>query len=456
MNEHIDKKIVLKIKELLPNHNEAYQEGAWEKFLEKKKEKKRRIIFLYFREVAASVIIIIAIGFSFLKKAPDHKNDKNIITKEGLKAPYNNHPEEKTNKKLFNNEETKTVTNNPNDTILIQNDLKNKLNLNHTKKTNNHHIITSNTFEKHGDSVLKNSGTKHKLFKKENEKTHVATTNSKEQIQLINSNKNAEAIAFIKKPIKEFKMQPKASLKITLPKNQPDLLANNLDIFIETNRDNEKPEVLNNNIQIGLLVSPSYGSGADNSQSIASSNFGAGLEINVPINNSNVYFNTGTIFNTLRVTNDRTTPGIYSDIKETTNRDETNLHSIDIPINFAYNLANNKIYLQAGISSYVTFKENTERSSTIFREVEVFQFNDGIIQTYTTTESATTKETSKNDNVRFSPVGTINLSIGYRSLLSNNVRYEIQPFYKYPLSTLTSEGYKIHSAGLTLKLFFSK
>ncbi|WP_308992462.1 outer membrane beta-barrel protein [Mariniflexile litorale] len=462
MNEPINKKIVLKIKEQLQNHEEAYQEGAWENFLVKKKEKKRRLLYWYFRGSAASVIIILAIGFSFLKKTPDYQNDKNIITEEELKAPYNNHSKEKINKKLFNNEKTKTVKSNPNDTIHIEkNDLKNKLELNHPKKTNNNYSITNNEFEESDDSLLKNASTKYKLFNKEIKKTNIATTSSKEQTHLINKkenlNNNIKAIAFIKKPIKAFKTQPNAHLKIPLPiANYQDLLANNLEIFIETIHNNEKHEESSNNIQIGLLVSPSYGSSLDNTQSIASSNFGAGLEINIPINNSHVSFNTGTIYNTLHVTNERTTVGVYSNAKETTNLNETSLRSIDIPVNFAYNLSNNKIYLQAGISSYLTFKENTQRSSTIFREVEVFQFTDGVVETYTTTESATTKESSKNENVWFSPLGTINLSIGYRARMSNNLRYEVQPFYKYPLSTLTSEGYKIHSAGLTLKLFFSK
>ena len=205
MNEHIDKKIVLKIKERLLNHNEAYQEGAWEKFLEKKKEKKRRIIFWYFRGVAASVIIIVVISFSFLKNTSAPINDKNIITEEEVKVPNNHLKEEKINKKMFDSEKKKTATNNPLDTTHVQNDLKHKIDLKSSKNTNGKYIISNNNSEGSNNSHLKHVDTNQKPLNKESEKTSIAETNIKPHS---NSNKSNKIIlcsrkyCFIRRPIK--------------------------------------------------------------------------------------------------------------------------------------------------------------------------------------------------------------------------------------------------------------
>src|SRR5690606_2835071 len=109
-----------------------------------------------------------------------------------------------------------------------------------------------------------------------------------------------------------------ASKKETLPK--PNTPFNHLDslILIETKHEllsfndeeifknylnNKKLAESINKIQIGLLLSPSFGSSSNYDQSIASSTLSAGLDVNIPIDNSKFSLNTGLIVNAIKITN---------------------------------------------------------------------------------------------------------------------------------------------------------
>lgn len=459
MEEHINNKIANKIKEVLQNHEEDYQEGAWENFLAKKKEKKRRIAFWYFRGLAASVLILL--GICLWGRLPNTPYGKNKVTKEEFKCPPLK--EEKTNKELFESQTTKTVsnpkeTNQPKDPVNKENNLK----PHNLKKANSKYVNTYNE-HKNNDAAHQIGKSGEKEFIEEKEKKNTVSYHLKQAPNRHGKSHilkgNEKAIVLNAKGVKEFRVRPSSSLKKGfLVSNNKNLVANDLEYFIKAMDSHEEIDKLKNKIQLGVLVSPGFGSGSDNAQSIASSNLGAGLELNIPINNSKISFNTGSVFNALYITNNKTTKnGEFSGNSEITkNYNKTNVYNVDIPFNFRYTLPKNKIYFQAGVSSYVTFKESTNSTSTFIREVEVFQFNDGVIESYTTNESVTTQETSKNNEVRFTSLGTINLSIGYKARMSNNLNYEIQPFYKYPLNAISNQSNKIHSAGISLKLFFSK
>lgn len=451
MKEDINNKIIQKIRERLLSHEEEYQDGAWEAFLAKKKEKKRRVFFWYFRGIAASVVMLLAIGILWWNQTPQNLNSRTIITEENPKEPDGSQSKEDMLKQKPIEDTQRSVIADTDG----QNNQNNTEGKKDTKPIDKTFPITNSNIETlNATSDKKNA--KQKPFKNkmaEMDVGTIATNNHTTTVALKKDtvSNNVSVVTLIKAAIKEFKLSPNSGVEIILPHvDNQNVLASNLNIFIE-----DIKEKSNKKIELGLQLSPSLGSGTDYNESIASSSFGAGLVMNIPINNSNISFSTGAGFDFLNITNDRTTKkGEFSSTSETFSHNETTLYSIDVPLNFAYNLPNNNIYIQAGVSSYLTFKENIDVSSTFVREVEVFHVNNGIVETFTTTESVTTKENSENEEVKFQPFGSINVSFGYRATLSNKLIYEIQPFYKYPLNALTSQGDKTHTAGIALKLFF--
>ncbi|GIZ09045.1 outer membrane beta-barrel protein [Flavobacterium sp. UMI-01] len=438
MNEHIDKKIVQKIKEQLYSHEEKYQEGAWENFLAKKKKKKRRTLYWFYKG-AAAIFILMTVIFSFLKNITKTINDTNINIQYFFKDSTSVICKdlEQTNKTAIS-EKSKFVIK---DSIYIktgQNNIKNIVTLN-TTGPNYRDSVTQKKAANEDDSNMKNSVVTNNLSNK-NDKT----------IDL-------KAVGQIKHNIKYCLKEPESLVKIqSMSKANNDNLAIDLLALI---KDSEKKEVINkthNNIRVSVLVSPSFGSDSDNIESVTSSNYGAGFEIDLPLNHSHFSLSTGTIYNTMNITNESNIVNLFSNSDDESKRNESKLNHLDIPLNITYNVLNDKIYLRAGLSSYIIFSETIAYTSTTYREVEVFQSNGGVIESFITKESVTTKKSINNDNIRFSPLKSLNLSFGFRAHMSKNIGYEIQPFYKYPISALTKESYKVHSAGVTVKVFFSK
>lgn len=453
MIEHINKEMVQKIKELLSNYEEEYSEGAWEQFLAHKHNKKRRQFIWYFRGAAASLITFLILGPSIWRDLQGIEYKQNEITKEKYTPTPIDIYEKQNN--LFDIKETKAIeTTTPfgkqKYLLNIEDNLSDKIEINTITKTlhplsSSIHLI---------DSIsLKNTIAKQIPFDKEKE--HGKMSLEKDQPNnFINSRDYIiKSIASKTEPIPKIDTPFNHLDSLILTEAKHESLSFNDEEIFENYINNKKLVESNNKIQIGLVLSPSFGSSSNYEQSIASSTLSAGLDVNIPIDNSKFSLNTGLIVNSIKITNEKTLNGEYSSISQSSEHAKINIYNIDIPLNFLYNILNNKIYFQTGVSSYLTFRENTDLSSTIVRAKEVIQFQNGVSESITITETTTTNENSFNNDVRLLPLAAINLSVGYRASLSKNLHYEIQPFYKLPLRDLTSST---PTAGLAFKLLFSQ
>lgn len=419
MKNQFDKNLAKKIKTELLNHTEQYEEGAWEDFLSRKKKKKKRVFYWHLTGIASSVALIISFSIFFLKEdiTIPIKNSERILDKE---TPSSKIPS-------------------------LENILKDSQKVQEIEKIKRNPVaITSNPIENRESSkedIILDS-----LPYGSISKTKLTNIVPKEK-QVLDS-----AIVFQNKK--------NQSLVVTdsISEDKLGLLAIANELEENDDDESELEEKQSSKFQMGLLVSPSFGTDKSNARSMASSNIGAGVSMDIPIKSSDFSINTGVIFNILNASNEDLLVFTEGELENETTDLEISQLNIDIPLNIVYTIPNKKknLFVMAGISSYVTLSENQETQTTTTHEIEVIREIGGIIEVTTVTESVVSTESSQEKTGKFIPLGAINISFGYRAKLTDHLKYEIQPFYKYPLKSLTTNDFKVPTAGIALKLIFSK
>tara|TARA_R100001369_G_scaffold84757_4_gene117855 strand:+ start:8627 stop:9895 length:1269 start_codon:yes stop_codon:yes gene_type:complete len=418
MKEQFDEELAKKVRDTILHHVEVYEDGAWERFLTRKKKRKNRIHYWCMTGVASSMLLLISIGWILIKN-PHHPVDfKYPVTIKDFPLPYSR-------------------------------------------------ILESTSGE---DSV----GTGINLLKESTEMDNINVTKVSDSKQM---NLDAEyALAHMNGRYVDSKGKVRTIVAVTksvmIFENALPIQVGDIDLFnlpfdnynwiteqfatLKKDVDYKVTRTVQGDVEIGFQVSPSYGSNNANSQTLTSTNFGAGVVLNVPIKSSAFAFNTGIIFNNMRLKNEESilATSEASMEEDKYNKEETSLKNLDIPINIMYKIPSkrNFIFIQAGMSSYLTFNENAVATKTTFREVEVYHDVNGTMQSYRVKEEISSKKESDYKGSRLHPFGTINLSIGYKAPLSDRVKYEIQPFYKLPLNSISTDNTKVPMGGIALKV----
>ncbi len=138
---------------------------------------------------------------------------------------------------------------------------------------------------------------------------------------------------------------------------------------------------------------------------------------------------------------------------------EAILYSFDIPINLKYNFSmlNTKLFITAGFSSIINFKEKIEITYQVGKPLISLtpdEFGNPII--LTTVANSYEREIGKPELLNiFFPVKIFNFSFGIELPFRNNQQVIIiEPYFKYSLGPLTSRGFNPSSLGLNLGIKF--
>ena len=243
---------------------------------------------------------------------------------------------------------------------------------------------------------------------------------------------------------------------------RPKALNSDKDLAFPLSEENDLDDIkIKYPVEIGLQFVPGYGSNNGSETSSTSTNLGGGINVDIPIKSSSFSINTGAIFNSISLSNEQSfvaAGGFTSEVETTTNKQSINLLNLDIPLNLRYNLPlkKNSFYLQTGWSSYLTFQENIEVSERTVIEVTEIDILGNETGDSEIIELFSTEETFRNKETQVIPFGTLNFSIGYRAKLTDGLKNDIQPFYKYPLNSITTQDIRIPTGGVALKIVFSK
>jgi len=126
---------------------------------------------------------------------------------------------------------------------------------------------------------------------------------------------------------------------------------------------------------------------------------------------------------------------------------EISLTGLDIPINFQYQFIQSKssnYFIELGFSSLLYLSENFSYS---FATLSDTPNPSGVFEV----EESTTKEIATSGSKTFDFAKLINFSVGWDYRLNKRMDITINPYLKYPVSTLTSGDIKFGSGGLKLK-----
>lgn len=130
------------------------------------------------------------------------------------------------------------------------------------------------------------------------------------------------------------------------------------------------------------------------------------------------------------------------------------LSGIDIPVEINYNF-NKKLYASAGVSGLVVINDNKKYTYVDNRNVKVsVETNRGNLKedkSVMFSEQNTTKQPiqAPQENIPF--LGFYNISFGYRQKISGRTGVALEPFLKVPMKNVTQENLKYMGTGIRLK-----
>lgn len=132
---------------------------------------------------------------------------------------------------------------------------------------------------------------------------------------------------------------------------------------------------------------------------------------------------------------------------------------LDIPVNLQYHLSKNPnrgMYVSVGLSSLAYLQESYNHNTV--ETIAKAYYKGGVgsqLQKVETTSIETNTKSQPNALSRFDLAKMLNVSVGMKYMVANNMQILIEPYIKYPLNTLTQEELKFGSAGVNLRCNFN-
>lgn len=131
---------------------------------------------------------------------------------------------------------------------------------------------------------------------------------------------------------------------------------------------------------------------------------------------------------------------------------------LDIPINLQYHLGKNVnqgLYVSLGLSSMAYLQEDYTHTTRETIQRQVYKpggLTDPTIETYV---SETNLKSNPESLSRFDFARMLNVSMGMKYMVAQNMQILIEPYLKYPIGALTNEQLRFGSAGVNLRCSFT-
>jgi|GEM_PF-3122972 len=368
-----------------------YDEGAWERFLERKKSKKRVIFWL---GASVAVSIVLAICFDPLYQLTIFpKPIAPIIQNEKIIPPAS---------QLQPREELIDVK----DEQWVSNSLRLAYEKVPSRKANIHRQTIA--FETESDN----------LHKTTSETDHADIHSIPDSLKQTDS-------------------------------NLADLFADSTYLALENDKEGNKQ------LLFGVILAS--GIGVDNSSQglTGAMSYNGGVSFELPIADR-LSIGTGLVVNYMST--DRESTSFVGDLNNPDKREDA-FHSeyfnLGIPIQLVYTLNERKdnLFALIGINSYYSVKQQTHVNSTTTRDVHVFS-GDG--EPMIVTETFGSSETIRGEGNELLPAATLDLALSYRLFQSEGLVYEIRPFYRHPISSITGDGTRVPMGGVAIRLLFKQ
>ncbi len=433
MKEKFEHKITERIKEVFSSGQVEYNPQDWEKMkmMLPAKRKKAVVLLWTFSKVAAVVLLFLAGYFLFMNRSTENEN----------------------------------ITINENKQISTSDTLDENLTLSSIKDTSN---SVSEFDERDQISIIdKPYQVQDEIH--DNQKDNKLIVSDKEIAVVSNENENQlEIITQAEKNITidtvsvTDDFQGSELAEIDAPNNNVSTDTNN-----SRNQNIVPPQIYfppskkeKDKIKFGItLASFTNYSPEDITQSM---NYGGGLAANIPVK-GRFSFNPGLVLSSINMSYDESSEHLNSDQYEVLTTFGVNeladentgvqptavqLTGLDIPLNFQYKFLKRKkgsYFIEMGVSSLLYLSENYTYSFSYFHHYET---EPGTLATVLKTVD---QESSIPAFKTFDFARLLNFSVGLDYRLSNRFDMVINPYLKYPVSSLSAADLKFGSGGLKLK-----
>jgi len=404
----MDKELIEQITAQLQNHEEAYSNGAWERFSEKEK-KKRGIAFWPLWAAAALIFIVAGVFFTLNNTA---QKQMVVITKPKVKsdAADGGH----------------TDTHSKNDLAQLNNNTNPSTNLITGRPIQTSSIAKPSTEQRNNYSLLNASETLDPV-------NHNLLENKLSAINLSGLKSKPFEI------LTEKKTQP-----IGTPTDFEKLLAH--DSYVNQQKPADKSGG-NSKWQPDVYVAPAMGN--DNKVTM---NYGFSLSYAIA---NKLSISSGVSYASISTTEslNATAPQTLSG-KNLASVD-AKVRGINVPLELKYSISD-KLYTNVGVSALAVLN-NSQQNSYIVNQVQ--SFSAPAVNGYADSKTMIVQEkkVEPQPEANIDPdkyIGFYNFSLGYKQKISKKNNIAIEPFLRLPMKTFSKENLNLTNGGLRLKIDF--
>ncbi len=416
-NEKIE--LIEHISEQLKVHEEAYETGAWESFVQFEKNKRPKLVHLRRFAAAASILLLLALGaflyFSNSLSVLNNNANSKIVLTPSLLGNKNRH------------------TNvNANDNLLKQKKLINK---------------SSVKLQLSNDNSTTN-------FSKGNTLTYVKKDILIDTFRQVNNhlpNYSLHKDTSNKLMIAKEKQKPKLP-KIWMPYNSQEDKQRK-DLYLGQMAFDNNQDVINNGDtkkwSLGVVVTPSVG---NNSKL----NMGYGVAVGYKLTKK-LSLNSGLAYTELSGSKDVANNTVVAGSRSLESI-EADVTGINLPIEISYHF-NSNLYASAGVSAMAVLSNSQQNHYAVNQyQTSSFAANNGnLLKTQSLVNSADTKAveevpSSQLNNQNFA--GFLNFSFGYKQKISNKMKsISVEPFISIPMSNnLANQNIHLGEMGVRFRV----
>ncbi|WP_293303733.1 hypothetical protein [Pedobacter sp. UBA5917] len=411
----MDKELIEHIATQLQNHEEAYPNGAWERFSEKG-SKKRRIAYW---PLWAAAALIFVFGGVFL--VTNNKKEKVDVAVNKTKTQQNLPADTGTDIKI-SSKTNSSSSNQLNDaTIALNKAINNNSSTQLVQKANPIITETNQNYTSAGTSADLTPVNPNLLDNK------LAGTNISTY-----SSKNFEISTEKKKPT----VRGKITFEELLAQ---DSRANQLKPNAKTNESSKwKPDV---------YVAPAMGN--DNKV-----NMNYGFSLSYAIANK-LSISSGVSYASISTTESLGASAPQTLSGRNLESVDAKVRGINVPLELKYNITD-KLYTGVGVSALAVLN-NSQQNNYIVNQVQSFAAP--IVNGYADSKTfiVQEKKTEPQPENSIDPdkyIGFYNFSLGYKQKISKKNNIAIEPFLRLPMKTFSKENLNLTNGGLRLKIDF--
>ncbi|WP_375560342.1 outer membrane beta-barrel protein [Bernardetia sp. OM2101] len=452
-----------RFKEVVQNYEPTFEPADWSAMQSKlaaHNEKDRKTVVFrrlaVFATMGAAAVILLFGGYQFLDNSADKISNQNIAFQENSIQESN-----------------LTNSNSIDDKIITQNNLKDNLESNNKSNTDNYldnnsekntkNFTKTESYSNSETQLEKNTKNNQTAFNSsystDNSEEKVNTTNSllanNDAIQKVESNKMLSALN-----IKETNFDLFVDVKpeeMTLPELKID------DTFLVSANQNE--ELIRKNPVVNAVGKWRFGAALMAMTNIYKSNDkqrmnytnGYGIMADYQIA-KRFNISTGAVYTQKQIDVEEplSIPTIANNFAPPTSEDawvkknktQINWQLLDLPIHLRYNAIQtdrNKWFVSAGTSNYFFLKENYESDYTV-------SYQDIYDPRLTRTQEVVKQRETQSALQLFA---TINVSAGLETSLGKHLTLQVEPYWRFPVRSLGSEGVFVQTGGLLTRINFA-